>query len=284
MIKIRISTEKLLCYALILFVILLAGWLTGCSFPSRSFPDGGDFSVKLLSTGKSDCTIIYQDGLVIVNDTADSDDADYITSTLKKDGISRIDYLILSHYDKDHIGSAASLLERFDVRMVLRPDYTEESAEYTALTATEAERSLPVTILRENYRIDTKNGYIIVDPPDTDYGDDNNNSVITTVCYRDHKLLFLGDAKKKRIEEYLDATQDNCDFVKLPHHGSWNKSLGTLIDRTGLRWAAVTDSSRSDVSSKLIAQLKEMGITLLYTSDGMICISWDGNDLTVEQD
>ena len=267
----------------LLTAIMLIGLLTGCGSPSPAASQATEtaapaaqaadgFSVKLLSTGKSDCAIIYMDGLVIVNDTADADDADAIASALKADGVSRIDYMILSHYDKDHIGSA-----------VLRPAHTEESAEYDALVAAEKKRGVPVVILKEDYTIETANGFVAVDPPDTDYGDDNNNSAVATVSYREHRLLFLGDAKKKRIEEYLDTAQGGCDFVKLPHHGDWNKALESLLRRSAPRWAAATVLSSEDVAPELAAQLEELGAALLCTSGGTVCIRWNGEALAVEQ-
>ena len=107
---------------ILLYVILMTALLAGCARPAPVPQPEDGFSAELLSTGKSDCAIIRMDGLVIVNDTADSDDADAISSELETDGVTRIDYLILSHYDKDHIGSAAALIDGFEVGTVLCPD------------------------------------------------------------------------------------------------------------------------------------------------------------------
>jgi len=269
-----------------IITVLLAGLMAGCGSnpPAASSPAPKDrLLVELLSTGKSDCALIYIDDLVIVSDAADLDDADQIRTTLRADGVNKIDYLILSHYDKDHIGSAAVLINEFEVGAVLRPAYTEDSNEYEALIAAEKKRNVPVTILNEDYTIKTANGYVTADPPDIDYGDDNNNSVITTVYYRGHRLLFMGDAKKKRTEEYLEAVDEDLDFVKLPHHGDWNKALEKLLGRSTLRWAVATVESPKDISSKLISKLDETGVVLYLTSNGKIKISWAGNDLSVEQ-
>ena len=244
---------------------------------------GSDFSVNLLSTGKSDCAIIHMDGLVIVNDTADSDDYGAISAALKNGGTTRIDYLILSHYDKDHIGSAAALIHGFEVGMILRPDYEKQSPEYNALVVAEKARNVPVEVLREDYRIETSNGTITVDPPKEDYGDDNNNSLITTVSYRGHNLLFLGDAEKKRLDAFLDAAEDIYDFMKLPHHGDINKKLDSLLRRTTPRWAAETVASAEDVAPELVKRLKTLGTTLYCTADGSVFISWDGSALAVTQ-
>ena len=76
---------------------------------------------------KSDCIIVCMDGVTVVNDAADEDDFDSICAALERRGVQRIDYLVLSHYDKDHIGSAAALVRAYPVGQILGPDYEENS-------------------------------------------------------------------------------------------------------------------------------------------------------------
>ncbi len=64
--------------------------------------------VTFLDTGKSDCIVMEAGDHVVVNDAADADDAGLIDAFLEKRQVETIDYLILSHFDKDHIGSAAA--------------------------------------------------------------------------------------------------------------------------------------------------------------------------------
>ncbi len=277
--------------------IELACLLAGCGMTTAAPPtptekasvektpasDSGGFSIDLLSAGKSDCAIIRMDGFVILNDTADEDDYEKIASALKAGGVTRIDYMILSHYDKDHIGSAASIIRNFEIGMILRPDYAKESERYNALVEAENAANVPVVILKKDYSIATANGSITVDPPKEDYGDDNNNSAITTVTYRGHRLLFPGDAKKKRLEAFSTSFQHTCDFIKLPHHGDGNKALYSLVRDCAPRWAVATVASSGDVEPKLTKTLEELGVALYCTSDGPVRISWNGEALEVSQ-
>ena len=278
-------------------LLLLAGLFTGCGAEKETLtptaspaaeeteaPVRDGFSAELLSTGKSDCAIIYMDGLVILSDTAEENDYDSISKKLKADGVSRIDYIILSHYDKDHIGSAAPLIRSFEVGTVLRPDYVEESGEYYALIKAEDAAGTETVILRENYTIRTEYGLITVDPPDEDYGDDNNNSALTTVTYRGHSLLFLGDARKKRMEEFLRSVPENCDFIKLPHHGDGNKALYSLLRSCTPIWAAATVSGEETMEPELVELLEKLGVVLYRTSDGPVRVFWDTDRLSAEQD
>ena len=247
-------------------------------------PAGEGFTAEILSTGKSDCAILTMDGLVILSDTADEDDYPAIAARLREAGASRIDFIILSHYDKDHIGAAARLIREFEVGAVLRPDYVEESAEYFALIKAEEATGTRVEILTGNYYIHTDNGLITVDPPDEDYGDDNNNSALTTVTYRGRSLLFAGDARKKRMEEFLRTAPGEFDFIKLPHHGDGNKALYSLLRSCSPKWAVATVSEAEVLEPELTELLDKLGVALYRTCDGPVSVVWEGEGFSVRQD
>ena len=105
---------------LLLAALLLTAAFSGCGAENKeTYPP---FTVDFLSTGKSDCALIRMDELVILSDTADADDYETIARCLKSYGIKKIDYMILSHYDKDHIGAAAPLIRYYEVEKVICPD------------------------------------------------------------------------------------------------------------------------------------------------------------------
>ena len=65
---------------------------------------------------------------------------------------------MLSHYDKDHIGSAAALVRAYPVGQILGPDYEEDSMYLTLLKRAAEERNTPFRRLTENYTVETENG------------------------------------------------------------------------------------------------------------------------------
>lgn len=114
-------------------LLCLALFLAGCGGGKES---GVSLKLTFLDTGKSDCIVIEAGESVVLNDTADADDAAAICAYLDERGTTRIEYLILSHFDKDHIGGAAELITRYEVGCVLMPDYEEDSEPYLALVRT----------------------------------------------------------------------------------------------------------------------------------------------------
>ena len=83
-----------------------------------------------LKTGKSDAILLQADGTVILVDTGDADDFSTISKCLREYGITEIDYLIITHFDNDHIGSAATVLQNYGVKTVFLPDYIRDSSLY----------------------------------------------------------------------------------------------------------------------------------------------------------
>ncbi len=242
--------------ALLALCTLLALCACGATVPGT---ENGVFSLDILNTGKSDCIIVCMDGVTVVNDAADEDDFDAICAALDRRGVQRIDYLILSHYDKDHIGSAAALVHAYPVGQILGPDYEEKSVYFTLLERAAEDRNTPFLRLTENYRIETENGSVIADPPDVDYGDDNNNSLVTTVTWRGTDFLLLGDAKDS------------------------SKPLLKLIEQTKPRYAAATVSPSEEIEDKLLTALAAAGTELFRTDSGAVRVEWTGTDFAVTQ-
>ena len=265
----------------ILALLLCGIFAAGCGAEKEAVPP--DFSVDFLSTGKSDCAVIFMDGLVILSDTADANDADEIAALLRERGAEKIDYIIVSHYDKDHIGAAGALIRAFPVGKLLRPDYVEDSDEYKDMMAAMAETGTEDMTLREDYTVKTENASFTADPPDKDYGDDNNNSVFLTLTYRGKNMLFMGDARKKRIEEFLSVAQSSYDLIKLPHHGDSCKPLIRLVENTRPLWAVEMVSRNEKVEEDLLRCLEKTGTKLFLTSGGAVRASWTGSGFSLEQ-
>lgn len=243
--------------------------------------------MTFLDTGKSDCIIIETENHLVVNDTADADDEDMICAFLEKRQAERIDYLILSHFDKDHIGSAAVLLSEYEVGCVLMPEHEKESEPYQALTEALSRTGTEERRLAEDYRFTLDDILFTVDAPDEDsYEDDNNYSLITAVTCGETKFLLTGDALKKRIGEFLDsdAGEEHYDLIKMPHHGDYNKKLPDLFAIARPDYVILTaGEERARVEDKTIELMGKSGCRVFYTDEGAATALSDGRTVTLMQ-
>lgn len=266
---------------------LLLLWMAAALFGCGKEESPALLKMTFLDTGKSDCIVIEAGESVVVNDAADEDDQEMICGFLDSLQTGRIEYLILSHFDKDHIGSAAMLIRRYEVGCVLMPDYQEDSEPYLALMEALKETGTESMRLRENYQFSLEGIEFYVDAPrEGSYENDNNYSLITCVTNKENRILLMGDAQKQRTEEFLDCTlaQESWDLIKMPHHGDYNKRLRDLFAKVQPRYAVFTaGAERSRVEAETLDLLKENRCSAFYTDEGAVTVTSDGVNLQVDQ-
>lgn len=265
-------------------LLCLALTLTGCGEEGES---GAYVQMTILDTGKSDCIVIEAGESVVVNDTADADDAAAICAFLDERGKTRIEYVILSHFDKDHIGSAADLLSRYEVGCVLMPDYEEDSEAYLSLMRAIEKTDTAYERLQKDVSFSVEGVSFYVDAPrESDYENDNNYSLITCVINGENRFLLMGDAKKIRTEEFLSSAmaRERYDLIKMPHHGNYTKNLETLFETAKPRYAVLTpDRKRLRVEEETVELLDEYGCEAYYTDEGAVTVVSDGSQVQVSQ-
>lgn len=267
--------------------------LTGCGTNMNSVEKSDaqtqeTLCVTFFNTGKSDAVLIEMDGLVLLNDTADANDYYLISDSLMEKGISSIDYLILSHFDKDHIGSADRILKNYTVKYVVMPEYMEDSSLFTNfLSILEEHKTETIILTGERNVISAKNGTVVINSSkESSYENENNYSLITKINYGEHMLLLTGDALKQRLAEFMESEDmpESVDVIKLPHHGDYTKALRTLLEKTSPDYGIITEGrEKSRVEDKLIDALTELNIPYFFTYDGTVTVTSDGSKLSCQQ-
>ena len=267
--------------------VLLMLWLTAALCGCGKEESRALLKITFLDTGKSDCIVIQAGESVVVNDAADEDDQEMICAFLDGLQTERIEYLVLSHFDKDHIGSADKLLQRYEVGCVLMPDYQEDSEPYLALMEALQETETESRRLRESYQFSLEGIEFYVDAPgEASYDNDNNYSLITRVTCNGNEILLMGDAQKQRTEEFLESTHlpRSCDLIKMPHHGDYNKRLRDLFVKVHPKYAVLTaGAERSRVEEETLTLLEACRCGAYYTDEGTITVTSDGVNLQVDQ-
>ena len=114
----------------ILSICICLAMLFGCTPEPVSGMD-----IRTFSIGKADCSLLSFDGYNVLIDTGEEDDGDDILEALKKLQVKKLDLVILTHFDKDHIGGFPELAAALPVDRVILPDYVRSSDLYDAMTA-----------------------------------------------------------------------------------------------------------------------------------------------------
>ena len=242
----------------------------------------GIVEVVFMQTSRdADCIALCQGEDAVVIDTGEAIDSEHILQRLKERGINNIFFLILSHPDKDHIGSAKEILREIPTRQIIAPIYLKESALLDQVRAEAADQSIPFITSTLSKRYLFKDiAFTVFVPFKRDYEKDNDYSLAVLAKHRDVNMFFAGDAEKKRIGELLQMNLPPVDVYKVAHHGRANSLSASLINVLQPKYAVITAKSGD---SAVLEALQESGSEVLYTSSKDIVMVSDGVSMKIKE-
>ena len=263
---------------------VFGGLLLLLVFAAVSWAGGSPLEVTFFAVGKADAVLIRQGGAVMLIDTATSEDAPYVVSRLREKGVERIDSLVITHMDKDHVGGAALVLASFPVGAVYQSNHRKESRYYQSYTAAAAACGIHPTVVREDMKVSLASLDITMHAPEEGAGMvPNDYSLMTSLIYGNVRLLFTGDATPRRLLTFLSGKPSHYDFLKVPHHGMLNtksRPFMKLLREITPQYAVITDSRRDDLRAKVSLLLEIYGVRrVLMTDNGDVELTTDGDSL-----
>lgn len=254
-------------------------------------------TITALTVGKADALILKTDSWAAMIDTGEERDGSYIRETLEAAGIDHLNLLLVTHFDKDHVGSAAELLETVGADQVLMPDYEGTRPEYAAfLSALEVHPETEVQRITGTETLEIPAGsvntsltiYAADDPEeiqDTDGEYDNDMSLVAKVTCGEKKFLFTGDIEKTRIAQMLDSGEDwKADWIKMPHHGRYQKKVEKLLEAVNPFYAVICDGEDQPAEEETLDALKKRQIKAWETADGTVVTITDGKNIEIRQE
>jgi len=255
----------------------------------------GMIDIFVFGIGKADAILITTENHTVMIDTGETKHGYEIINDLKNRGINKIDYLIITHYDKDHVGGAAPVINRLDVKEIIAPGYGKESKQYDQFINAAVNRGLGINILNEPVRFILDSAEFAVYPSNQEYcvygGNTNENddadtngtinendfSLVVKVTHGNNNFLFTGDAMAERIGEMLSTEEivnTEYDFLKAPHHGRYNKRSAEFISAVKPKYAVITCSLEQPADERIISALREAGTEVFLTANGDVyCVS-----------
>ena len=256
-------------------------------------PEKSDISqlyVNILKIGKADSIVLQTEDKVMLIDTGETENADKIKDFLEDNKISKIDSLIITHYDKDHVGGASSIADSFEIGDVYMPDYEGSRPEYSEFLDALNRKSVKAKRLRNTISFNMADCSVTIDPPlsydiaDNSEEYDNDFSLITTVVHGENTLVFTGDAEDKRTNEWLSGVHTlSCNLLKMPHHGRYHETTEYLISALAPQYTVICDSQKHPAAEETLEILKAHQTEIYETRYGTVTAISDGKKLTVIQ-
>ena len=233
--------------------------------------------------------VVFPNGQSMLIDVGMEAYAPVLAENLKRMGIDRVDYLMVSHPHGDHIGGIIAQESFFDMISVGAVLYNgvNRGEKSDLLYVACSERNIPVQIVKKGdvfefgaarmeilWPLDGTAGKVI-----TKTASLNNHSIVARIDYHAHSSLFVGDLYTSGESAVVsDAwSKLDVDLLKVPHHGYATSSSGMFIYRVSPEIAVAMSGYR-----RLIQRAYESkGATFLYDKyEGYIHIVTDGTEMS----
>lgn len=257
--------------------------LQGCS----SSPNTGVNGLEMIvfKADKADAIIVRSENHIVMIDTGLDDNVNVLISYLSANNIEKIDYLLITHFDKDHVGGADKIIQGYDVENIIIPNYTSTSKQTVEFIDSYEAKVITPIVLEEALELELEDISFNFYPTQLELADndDNNHSIVTMISYQEKKLLLTGDAEKKRIKELLGQFDLRADLIKMPHHGRIESNSVDLIDAVKPSYALITCSNDEYADEEIISMLKDKQIDTYFSSNGNIIVSINDSNLKVSQ-
>lgn len=251
-------------------------------FPSRS-ARAQALTVDFFDVGKADAALITTpNGSRILIDAATNKEGKALARRFSKAGIGSIDVMIITHYDKDHVGGADQILEALSVGQVIMPVYDKESKQHSQfLEALDAKGQIQrVCLSARGEHVFALDGVQlrVTAAQQTDYGEDEENdfSLATYVTYGKTCLLFPGDAEDARQRELLAQGDVACDVLKVPYHGRLVAASQAFLTAANPAIAFIPDSDEDPASETVVSLLRALGCDVHSAREGDLRVTSDG--------
>lgn len=249
--------------------------------------------VSFLDVGQGDSVLVQEGESVLLIDAGDNEHGGWVVSYLKAHGIDKLDYLLLTHPDADHIGGADDVLEQLEVTQVLMTEVTNDTRSYReVLWEFAAEKSrIRQPEIGEVYDLGKARFKILA--PEKEYLDEsdcNDSSIGIKLIYGENSFLMCGDAEEKSEIAMVKrfGKELECDVLKCDHHGSYTATSEAFLETADPSWAVIScgnGNSYGHPHKEVLERLQESDVQVYRTDKlGTIIIESDGKNLRFGQE
>lgn len=276
---------------LLAFVLVLSCTSQGRRFWAQMFrlsKLGGEvdapLNIHVLDVGKADAILIECNGHAALLDAGTEDYGETIIDYMARRNIASLDYAIVSHPDKDHLGGMAQVLSEVPTQAFVRSCYFEEKYDDTRKAAREKPVSEQIVSPGDTLALGQATLRILA--PLTEYGDTNNASLVIRLEYPGFTALFCGDIEEEAENDLVDKVTPllSADLLKVPHHGSKSSCTDHFLQAVSPRYAVISVGNDNNKlpSEKTLRKLDDCCEKVYRTDiDGTVTFSFTGTELQV---
>lgn len=203
--------------------------------------------------------------------------------------IKKLDYIIISHFDSDHVGGILTIIKNIKVDKIVICKQGKNSENYKNFLNIVKNKKIDVYVVKEKNKIEIEQDtFIYILHPTGDLISDNilnNNSIVMKFCYKSFSMLFTGDieeiAENELIKRYENSNILSSTVLKVGHHGSKTSSTGNFLNKVKPKIALIGVGSKNTFghpNNGVLDRLKNLKCKIYRTDfNGEITLTVDKN-------
>lgn len=251
----------------------------------------GDLKVHVLDVGQGDAILIEAPGdkrILIDAGTAKSG----VPALLRQRGIESLNLVVSTHPHADHIGGMAEILKSFDVGLYVDNGMTHTTMTYsrTAQILEKKDIGYRAAVVGRTFNVGSEAKLTILHPRQSQLrgtrSDLNSNSVVLRLDHGNVCFLFTGDAEDPTERDLMNRGLEQCDVLKVAHHGSGHSSSDSFLRTVKPQVALISAGAGNRYGHpdpEALQRLQSAGIKVHRTDlEGTITVSSNGRKFSVE--
>ena len=239
-----------------------------------------EVSALFINVGKADAALYLLGDQRFLIDTGTKDSYDQLERVLEAYGVQRLDGVLITHTDKDHVGGLKKLLKSGIAVDALYAGtlHSEKSLEDHPVYEAAEKYDVPLTWLSAGDVIDLGNGctFQVLGPLSQDDEDENNNSLVLRLLTPQGDMLLTGDMELEEENELIEAGLiSQAAVLKVAHHGNEDATSWQFVLLARPQWAVISTSTveRPDTpSAKVLSYLRDARASVAVTQEAQVGI------------
>jgi len=238
-----------------------------------------------IDVGQGDSLLLHKNDKNILIDTGGLYSKELAIDSLiplfKSLGIRKINYLILSHGDFDHMGEAINLVNNYKVEKVIFNCGPYNDLEKELIKVLDRKKIKYYLCIKE-LNIDKNKLYFL---QTKEYDNENDNSNVIYTELNGYKFMFMGDASITTEKEILNEYNlPDIDVLKVGHHGSKTSSGKEFIDEINPEYSIISIGNNNRYGHPNKEVLDNLDKSKIYRTDedGSIMFKIKNNKLKIE--
>ncbi|MCU6796733.1 MBL fold metallo-hydrolase [Paenibacillus sp. WQ 127069] len=248
----------------------------------------GKLQVLFLDVGQgASQLLISPSGKTMLIDAGNNDKEQVMLDYLKQYQITKLDIVIGTHPDADHIGGLDKVIDQTIVDKIYMPKISSNTRTFESLLESISNKKLKVQTAKAGLTLDwDKEVQVEMIAPAAVYDNANNMSAVVKITYGTTTLLLTGDAEAASEKDMIKSGVDlSSTVLGVGHHGSKSSTSLTFLNKVKPQYAIIQsgkDNNYGHPDKTILSRLKKAGASV-YRNDlqGTVSVISDGKNVTI---